>query len=1093
MRIKGDIRAMALQELLNLTKEKREIVDSLKKWGLFGALEMLANIYSDRSHFVDELLQNADDAGASEVEFNLESGSLEITHNGKRLFNSEDVKSITTLGKSTKTTKSEDFSTVEDHRNKINKIGKFGVGFKSVFAITKSPRIHSDKYHFEITDLIVPREIDPINDGKRVTKIILPFNSLKVSSGDACKLISSCLEKLESESMLFLRNIEKIKWKTESNAGYYSKEPNEDGAVLIKQDKNKREQTGYFLVSDKVEIPEDDEESETAGETPTNKISLDIMIAYRLDDGNIKPIDDGTDNDKPRLFAFFPVKKEKTGLKFLVHAPYRMTPTRETIDFEINQNKLITEKLSQIISDSIKTLRDKKKLNIDVLSMLPIKCDGEHKHDLYRAAFDKVKSTFTTEPLLPRLKNNSYAIANESILAREKGLTKLLKITDCENLFGGRKYWLSTNITRDTAGGLRYYLMQELGIPEITMEKFCENITECFMRDKKDEWVMSFYSSVKENKALYRSSDNIHQKGVLRKLPIIRLENGSHINPENEEGKLQVYLPPTTGRSGFKTVKRKLVKNRESLEFLKNLGLKEPDGVAEIDELIIPKYREEPVDIPKKKYMADFKRVFDIWSDSSSEQKGKIIGLLEKSKFIRCKNLKGIISYQKPYMVYFPTDELKMWFDGNTRDNDAYFLDMPLALWERSKQFIEKLGVRYQLWMWGTGEINHPGKSYPQIEEVMRCINYVIPPYWRRYYCRSVNGFNPLFEIERLEHALENVTFERSKFLWNLLLIHPNKLRGYIEIKDFDPDPYYTSEELESRVMRCLKKYPGWLYDKDKQKITLPFDQITLDCLNDGYKKGDENIDNLVKALGLKPDKIRKFEEETGMKVVSPEKLEAFERWEKECEEEKRKQQSEAEDEASQEKGWTPKIKCEDAPLNIREMQVLLSPSGRDLSGQTNPDEENHGNPTDGDDSDEGENDSHSSHDRKKIGDWGEGYAKKYLEEKYPSQEVIWLNENGNVGKGYDFVIRKDGSDIAYYEIKAKTDKLPRLFKVTGTQWNWAKQLFDDGKGDMYRILLVLNAGSEEGAAEIVEPPIINPVKLWKEGKLYADPVNIKI
>ena len=94
-----------------------------------------------------------------------------------------------------------------------------------------------------------------------------------------------------------------------------------------------------------------------------------------------------------------------------------------------------------------------------------------------------------------------------------------------------------------------------------------------------------------------------------------------------------------------------------------------------------------------------------------------------------------------------------------------------------------------------------------------------------------------------------------------------------------------------------------------------------------------------------------------------------------------------------------------------------------------------------------------------------------------------------NIGKGYDFVIRDNGVDIAYFEVKSKIDESPQLFQVSGTQWNWAKELFNSQKGDMYRILLVANTGTAKPKITV----ITNPVKLWKSENLYADPVNIEL
>ena len=131
----------------------------------------------------------------------------------------------------------------------------------------------------------------------------------------------------------------------------------------------------------------------------------------------------------------------------------------------------------------------------------------------------------------------------------------------------------------------------------------------------------------------------------------------------------------------------------------------------------------------------------------------------------------------------------------------------------------------------------------------------------------------------------------------------------------------------------------------------------------------------------------------------------------------------------------------------------------------------------------------HKSRNSKEIGDWGEQLAKRYLEKKYPDKSVVWLNANGNMGKGYDFVVRKDGDDIAYYEVKSKLDESPTLFEVSGAQWDWARNLYSNGKGDMYCILLVSNAGTNE--AKIRE--FINPVRIWKAGGIQAHPVNIRL
>ena len=72
------------------------------------------------AHFVYEILQNADDAGASEIDFVLGPTELIVEHNGKA-FDERDVRAISYFGKG---------------KTDVTAIGRFGLGFKSVFAYT---------------------------------------------------------------------------------------------------------------------------------------------------------------------------------------------------------------------------------------------------------------------------------------------------------------------------------------------------------------------------------------------------------------------------------------------------------------------------------------------------------------------------------------------------------------------------------------------------------------------------------------------------------------------------------------------------------------------------------------------------------------------------------------------------------------------------------------------------------------------------------------------------------------------------------------------------------------------------------------------
>ena len=161
-----------LEELIS----KREKFVEASKENKFKFDAILSGIYDDPSHFIYEILQNAEDAygkrllqnekdylaKAKGIKFILSNDKLEVFHYGKD-FDFEDIDSITGFDLSTK-------------KDDITSIGKFGIGFKSVYAVTESPIIHSGEFNFKIEEVVVPRIIENSDTsflGK--TKIIIPF------------------------------------------------------------------------------------------------------------------------------------------------------------------------------------------------------------------------------------------------------------------------------------------------------------------------------------------------------------------------------------------------------------------------------------------------------------------------------------------------------------------------------------------------------------------------------------------------------------------------------------------------------------------------------------------------------------------------------------------------------------------------------------------------------------------------------------------------------------------------------------------------------------------------------------------------------
>src|SRR5690606_4024675 len=93
------------------------------------------SLYADPTHFIYELLQNADDHGATDILFRLFTDRMIVEHNATERF---DVKHI------------EAISSFEDSTSEVEllKTGKFGLGFKSVLAFTATPRVFCGNANF---------------------------------------------------------------------------------------------------------------------------------------------------------------------------------------------------------------------------------------------------------------------------------------------------------------------------------------------------------------------------------------------------------------------------------------------------------------------------------------------------------------------------------------------------------------------------------------------------------------------------------------------------------------------------------------------------------------------------------------------------------------------------------------------------------------------------------------------------------------------------------------------------------------------------------------------------------------------------------
>ena len=344
------------------------------------------SMYSDPTHFVYEILQNADDYGATEVLFKLSKDNIVIEHNGEP-FKEKNVKAITYFGKSTS-------------REDLVKTGRFGIGFKSVFAFTATPIIISDSEHFQIYGLYRVREY-PYPDGfpRSRTRIILPFNHESdqpdfveelVSQEEAYRQISECLVGLDINTLLFTQNIQEIRWEIGNRSECYSREDEVDDNVRLTTIKDGGNQKTY-LVFWKVPIWEGEEHKA-------------VEVAFTVDSQHqLSPI------EAKYLHVLFPTREE-TGLRFILNGPYRTNPARETISRTDAFNLHLMKVTCELMKELLPKIRDKKFLTLQFLSILPN--EEDILHSFYAPLRDIVVDEFRNQKLTPT-KRGDHAPASE--------------------------------------------------------------------------------------------------------------------------------------------------------------------------------------------------------------------------------------------------------------------------------------------------------------------------------------------------------------------------------------------------------------------------------------------------------------------------------------------------------------------------------------------------------------------------------------------------------------------------------------------------------------------------------------------------------
>ncbi|MGI8412951.1 MAG: hypothetical protein ACR2QA_10815 [Solirubrobacteraceae bacterium] len=717
------------------------------------------------------------------------------------------------------------------------KIGKFGVGFKSVYSYTSSPEIHSGQEHFRIERHLWPRGIAPRPIAPCETLFILPFDHASVSAEAAFHEIGPCLKDLDLRTMLFLKHIKQIEWHIvgSTNGSYLRDDPPEgkERRVTIIGESTGSSTIEEWLVFERSVID--------SGQ------NLRVQAAFLLAGSKALADERIVDAGNCPLIVFFPTDKG-THLHFLIQGPYNTTTARDNVHDDDDLNRFLIKETAELVGWTLPRLRDMGLLSVSLLEALPIREQDFPFGTTFRPIYDAVREAFGQHELLPAhpdgfIRGNQARLADGPLrqLVSAEQLRALLRST-------GPMHWLSELLTIDRSRELYSYLKEALKIPEIAPIDFVRMLTSEFLSGQTDTWMIDLYAFLDRQRL---SAGPLLT--LLRQKPIIRLEDGGHVAPLSDTGAPQVYLPGTAITS-FPTVKREIAADERARSFLLQLRLTEADLVDESLNNVLPKYERRTVPTEEDVLCADMEILLQALALTSSRRYTELRHRLECAPLIRVVTASGddppsedfpeVPMFRRPGEVYLRSLELERYFRW-----DGIQGVFPHPYYDRFGNRLAELGFKREL----KPSSRAPGGG-----------NYVSLLDDHGKNLRGVNGFDPRAEVDELYIVLGTATWdddwiEQATFIWNRIAVpYSSLIRGVVEYSTRKDFTYPERRDPDYSTFGKLLVETKWLPDSSGA-LHRPAG-MALEDLPDGFQPNEQ----AALQLGMKPSLIGKFAEASG-------------------------------------------------------------------------------------------------------------------------------------------------------------------------------------------------------------------------------------
>lgn len=786
------------------------------------ALERIIQLYTDKSHFVYELLQNAEDAGATKIKFLQKKDRLEVLHDGTP-FSVGNLQSLCDIGMSDK---SEEF----------NKIGEFGVGFKSVFGICDTVFLYSnpgegdkdngfEEFAVEIRDFVKPTDIDTekIDEGY-TTKFVFPyklgFNFSGFTSYEKLNaVLSQRLQNLGVTTLLFMKHLQAIDYEIDlpefSDIGSYklNKERiNDHCAFVSARDESTNKESG-------------EKESFLIFSRPVKEVkegqTIDIAFSVETDAEGKWAFRKAKN---PFISVYFPTETESKS-KFIVQGPYRTTPNRSSVPSDDPDNISLAKQTALLLRDSILELRNLKKLDYSLLNILPFDEDDFENAPLFIELCHETQKMFKEEEIL-LCKEGSFENSENVKIARASELPDIFSDQLLTELIDDSKeyHWLPTFLTETntTYKSLYSFLVNSLAIDVVRPEHLRDyfNANRAFLFDREDDWLVRLYNMYDSVGAAFSK-----QKSGTNMLTaeFIKTSTGNFVAPYRKSESTyipNVFLPDNNayGTDEINYVDEYVLDHCGHF-FKEILGLQKPNEY----ETFIKDFRQryssgKTMDSDQK--MTDLKKL--LFYRRRDTYLSEVDALIKQYIELKC-FINGEEVYINPSneKVLFGTNELGMSLEQYFRNVKDYpFVDLDsYEMEDITREDLETIGVTDDI---SIGLNKKEGEYY--VERRGR------NPRWATY-----GDFRWTLSLEELDGVLEYISanpsepdsFAKSSFIFQFLKAHESMLQGTLYIKGNDNKPG-TYASIVSKLRRDGPKheYYGvnwdgkWLYNEALELVS---------------------------------------------------------------------------------------------------------------------------------------------------------------------------------------------------------------------------------------------------------------------------------